>query len=395
MKRPMIAAAAIASALLACSGDSAGPGNPELNVARVVVQPDSVMLEAGDTQQFRAFAIGLNGDTISGVSFEWFSSDTGLAQVDDSGVATALWEGKAFITAEASGVSGEAVLAVARQELIAFSSLGFADIYLIRPDGAALRRFYTAATVEEHADWSPDGEKILFSRWGQAAVPSSIYSMDIDGSALTNLIPNFALATHPAWSPDGERIAFQGRKNENDPVEILVMNLATGELTRITHEGVRRPYDRAPAKPRWSPDGARIVYESYRGGDWDIYSVNADGTNPVNLTNNPAEDRDPAWSPDGSRIAFSSERNGYRDGDFDIWVMNADGSEAVSLTNTPSRETQPDWSPDGSKLVFVYGRDQVDHFGRGELYLMNADGSNQTPVPHNSVGSSVWPRWRR
>ena len=393
----MIAAAAIASALLACSGDSSGPGNPELNVARVVVQPDSVMLEAGDTQQFRAFAIGLNGDTISGVSFQWFSSDTGLAQVDESGVATAVWEGKAFITAEASGVSGEAVLAVARQKLIAFGSLGFADIYLIRPDGAALRRFWTDTTVEEHPDWSPDGEKILFSRWGQAAVPSSIYSMDIDGSALTNLIPNFALAAHPAWSPDGERIAFRGRQNENDPVEILVMNLATGELTRITHEGVRRPYDRAPAKPRWSPDGTRIVYESSKSGsgDWDIYSINADGTNPVNLTNNPAEDRDPAWSPDGSRIAFSSDRNGNRDGDFDIWVMNADGSEAVSLTNTPSRETQPDWSPDGSKLVFVYGRDRGDFFGWRELYLMNADGSNPTPVPHNSVLSSVGPRWRR
>ena len=394
MKRPLIAAAAIASALLACSGDSAGPGEPELNVARVVVQPDSVMLEAGDTQQFRAFAIRLNGDTISGVSFEWFSSDTGLAQVDESGVATALWEGKAFITAEASGVSGNAVLAVARQELIAYNDYGYGDIYLIRPDGAALRRFYTAATVEEHADWSPDGEKILFSRRG-ASAQTSIHYMNIDGSELTNLIPNFALATHPAWSPDGERIAFQGRQNDDDPVEILVMNLATGELTRITHEGVRRPYDRAPAKPRWSPDGARIVYESYRGGDWDIYSVNADGTNPVNLTNNPAEDRDPAWSPDGSRIAFSSERNGYRDGDFDIWVMNADGSEAVSLTNTPSRETQPDWSPDGSKLVFVYGRDRGDFFGWRELYLMNADGSNPTAVTQNSTSGNSRPRWRR
>ena len=402
MKRPMIAAAAIASALLACSGDSAGPGEPELNVARVVVQPDSVMLEAGDTQQFRAFAIGLNGDTISGVSFQWFSSDTSLAQVDESGVATALWEGKAFITAEASGVSGEAVLAVARQELIAFSSIRSInhDIYLVRLDGTGLRRVTTDRSVDDLPDWSPDGEKIAFSRRG-IGIPTSIYSVNMDGSELTNLTPTITWARGAAWSPDGERIAFQGRQNENDPVEILVMNLATGELTRITREGVPRANNNvAPANPRWSPDGARILYETHRGGDWNIYSVNADGTNPVNLTNNPADDRDPAWSPDGSRIAFSSDRNGNSitellTADFDIWVMNADGSEAVSIISTPSVERRPDWSPDGSRFVFALNRNLGNFYDWSELYLMNADGSNPTAVTQNSTSGNSRPRWRR
>ena len=179
------------------------------------------------------------------------------------------------------------------------------------------------------------------------------------------------------------------------------MNLATGELTRITREGVPRANNNvAPANPRWSPDGARILYETHRGGDWNIYSVNADGTNPVNLTNNPADDRDPAWSPDGSRIAFSSDRNGNSitellTADFDIWVMNADGSEAVSIISTPSVERRPDWSPDGSRFVFALNRNLGNFYDWSELYLMNADGSNPTAVTQNSTSGNSRPRWRR
>ena len=82
--------------------------------------------------------------------------------------------------------------------------------------------------------------------------------------------------------------------------------------------------------------------------------VNADGSNPVNLTNNPAYDGQPAWSPDGTRIAFTSDR----DGRLGIYVMNADGSNPAHLTNNPaSRDSDPAWSPDGKRIAFVSYRD--------------------------------------
>jgi TolB protein len=83
----------------------------------------------------------------------------------------------------------------------------------------------------------------------------------------------------------------------------------------------------------------------------------------------------PAWSPDGRKLAFVSER----DGNAEIYVMNADGSEQENLTRQPSSDSHPSWSPDGGKLAFVSRRD-----GNSEIYVMNADGSglrNLTRTP--------------
>ncbi len=78
-----------------------------------------------------------------------------------------------------------------------------------------------------------------------------------------------------------------------------------------------------------------------RDGNEEVYVMNADGSSPVRLTNDPATDFGPAWSPDGSRIAFST----FRDGNFEIYVMNADGSNPINLTNDPAEDLTPAWSP--------------------------------------------------
>ena len=84
----------------------------------------------------------------------------------------------------------------------------------------------------------------------------------------------------------------------------------------------------------------KIAFTSNRDGNDEIYVMNADGTNPVNLTNNPAEDRGPPiWSPDGTQIFFGSNR----DGNFEVYVMNADGSNPVNLTNNPAEDNFPSW----------------------------------------------------
>jgi Tol biopolymer transport system component len=102
-------------------------------------------------------------------------------------------------------------------------------------------------------------------------------------------------------------------------------------------------------------------------GNFDVYSMNPDGSGVTQVTTDPATDRNPRWSPDGERIAFSSDRSG----DFDIWVVNADGTNPVHVSGFASDgvlDSVPSWSADGRQIVFQRG------FG-AEIWIANADGS--------------------
>lgn len=88
-------------------------------------------------------------------------------------------------------------------------------------------------------------------------------------------------------------------------------------------------------------DDTKIAFTSERDGNREIYVMDADGGNPVNLTHNKAKDNSPSWSPDGTQIAFSSDR----DGNFEIYIMNADGSSPINLTKNLASDTAPSWSP--------------------------------------------------
>jgi Tol biopolymer transport system component len=133
--------------------------------------------------------------------------------------------------------------------------------------------------------------------------------------------------------------------------------------------------------PAWSPDGRTIVFVSWRDGNGEVYAMDADGSSPRNLTQNPAKDVRPAWSPDGRSIAFVSRRGPSSrckpgpgrcglDRQSEIYVMNADGSRKRKLTRDRGFDDYPTWSPDGRRIAFLRGRG-----ARGQLYVVNADGS--------------------
>ena len=84
---------------------------------------------------------------------------------------------------------------------------------------------------------------------------------------------------------------------------------------------------------------AQIAFSSGRSGNAEIYVMDADGGNQLNLTNDPGDDRSPAWSPDGNRIAFMSNR----DKNTEIYVMDADGGNQLNLTNNPHSDGSPAW----------------------------------------------------
>jgi len=148
--------------------------------------------------------------------------------------------------------------------------------------------------------------------------------------------------------------------------------------------------------PAWSPDGRTIVFVSWRDGNGEVYAMDADGSGPRNLTQNPAKDVRPSWSPDGRSIAFVSSRNRQSE----IYVMNADGSGKRSLTRhranddlptwSPDRLDLPTWSPDGRRIAFLrpatrrYKMPGRDVIRRGyHLYVVNADGSGLRNLTSN------------
>ena len=106
-----------------------------------------------------------------------------------------------------------------------------------------------------------------------------------------------------------------------------------------------RSSSRAWSSAAFPGTNGRVLFVSNRDGNQEIYSANADGSDPRRLTTNLVADTDPAYSPDGTKIAFT--RGG------DIWVMNADGTGQAAVTGIEGPDSEPAWSPDGSQIVYV------------------------------------------
>lgn len=142
-------------------------------------------------------------------------------------------------------------------------------------------------------------------------------------------------------SPDGQRIVFSAQG------ALWVMPAAGGDAVRITDWRLE------PTHPVWSPDGKRIAFQNYAPeGNYHIWTIDPDGSQPRELTTGPNDDREPAWLPDGSGLVFSSDRS--NDGQYKIWTVKLGGTPQ-QITTGPGMESNPVVSPDGSRLAYVDG----------------------------------------
>ncbi len=168
-------------------------------------------------------------------------------------------------------------------------------------------------------------------------------------------------------------------------VQIYVANVDGSDQQKITD------MPDGACQPDWSPDGERLVFISPCDSNHESYPVsalfmiNADGTGLVPLPTMPGGDYDPAWSPDGKKIAFTSIRITGRPR---IYLFNLDDNSVERLSDEYSRDMQPAWSPDGKQIVFVTTRK-----GPSQIWLMDADGSNQHLFSHSRDMIDSNPTW--
>jgi Tol biopolymer transport system component len=175
----------------------------------------------------------------------------------------------------------------------------------------------------------------------------------------------------------------RGADNPGGRNHIFSIDLASGRISQLTSG--RNHHDQ---HPKWSPDGQRISFVSSRGGNFDLYVMNADGTNITRVTDDPANDFDPIWMPDGQSMIFSSERDSRSDL-YRVWL--ADRRVDRLTHHFVGRAIMPSVSPDGKLVAFAAQTLQRLQFWEFQVHILDLATGKTRALPN--TGGACWPSW--
>lgn len=241
------------------------------------------------------------------------------------------------------------------------------------PKRTVLEEFLTHVRGGPVAEEGREGDRVTLDPPGNF----EIWVMSADGSAPANVTNSPARDWHPVWSPDGARIAFDSDRDGDH--EIYAMGADGSHITQLTDN------DADDRSPSWSMDGSKIVFQSDRTGSQRLHVMAADGSGETALRGSEAGDGHPMWSPTDNRIVFASAYGDNRR----ITVLAADGGSRQDLTHGTAPDSEPTWSPEGARIAFSSERGEARH-----VYTMRADGAGQarlTDGPAEEYGAAWHP----
>jgi TolB protein len=204
---------------------------------------------------------------------------------------------------------------------------------------------------------------------------NEIHIMDYDGHNDQLLLQEKPIIISPRWSTDGEKILFTSYREGNP--DLFQITIRTGSIQKISGEpGIN-------TGGCYSPGGGRLAYVMSKDGNPEIYVLDKYSRRPKRLTENWATDVSPVWSPDGKEVSFMSDRAGSPQ----VYVMDYKGKNPRRITFQGKYNATPAWSPRGDRIAFS---SMVD--GHFQIATVKPDGSQMHIVTANA-GNNEYPFW--
>ena len=250
------------------------------------------------------------------------------------------------------------------------------QIWVMDPDGQNKRQVTFSAQDKRDPTWVNGGQKIAFRTSN-----SQLFTVDSDGKNEQEILKKYGVVTNPCFSRVTNEIVFiRFDPRGKDRADIWKSDL-TGEHSKLLTKDQTGRF-----QPRFSPLGDKIAFvqKDREDPDYHIWMMNADGSDPRQLTTGKGFDTHPDFSPDQTVITFSSNRN---ENNYEVYSLELKTMTIKQLTHYSGLDTQSRFSSDGKKIVFVSNRS-----GDQQIWAMNTDGSDPVALTHENT-ESIDPAW--